>query len=169
MTTPENFSEFVSASSHRLLKAAWLLTGDAGKAEDLLQTVLAQAWRRWARIASAHPEAYVRRMLYHTYVTWWRRRWKAETPTAVLPDMVDGSDLAMSVVERDAVMRALAALSRQQRAILVLRYLEDLSVSETAALMGCSESTVTTQTSRALRAMRAAPQLQQVSSKGARL
>jgi RNA polymerase sigma-70 factor (sigma-E family) len=139
-----------------------------GRAEDLLQTVLARAWRRWGRIGSAHPEAYVRRMLYHMYVTWWRRRWNAETPTEALPDSAGGTDPAVSVAERDAVVRALAELSRHQRAILVLRYLEDLSVSETARLLGCSESTVTTQTSRALTAMRATPHLQQMASKGAR-
>ena len=168
MTAPEGFTEFVSASSHRLLRAAWLLTGDAGRAEDLLQSVLAKAWRRWGRIGSANPEAYVRRMLFHTYVTWWRRRWKAETPTAAVPDLAHEADPADGVADRDVVTRALAGLSRQQRAILVLRYLEDLSVAETAHVLGCSESTVTTQTGRALAAMRAAPQFQQLRAREVR-
>ncbi len=159
MTAPDGFTEFVSAGSHRLLRAAWLLTGDTGRAEDLLQTVLAKAWRHWGRIEPANPEAYVRRMLFHTYVTWWRRKWKAEVPTAVLPEVVGDADPADGVAERDAVTRALAGLTRQQRAIVVLRYLEDLSVAETAQLLGCTESTVTTQTGRAMTTMRGSIEL----------
>lgn len=160
MSAPDGFTEFVTASSHRLLRAAWLLTGDAGRAEDLLQTVLAKAWRHWTRIEPGAAEAYVRRMLFHTYVTWWRRRWKAEAPTAELPERARPGDLAGEAADRDALGRALARVSRQQRAILVLRFLEDLSVAETAELLGCSPATVKTQTSRALATLRADPHLQ---------
>lgn len=83
---PDGFAEFVAVRSAALLRSAWLLTGDAGKAEDLLQTVLAKAWRRWPNIADGGaPEAYVRRALFTTYVSWLRRRWRAERPAAVPP------------------------------------------------------------------------------------
>ncbi|GIF67483.1 hypothetical protein Ais01nite_55180 [Asanoa ishikariensis] len=74
---PDGFTEFVAARSDALLRSAWLLTGDTGRAEDLLQTVLATVWGRWPRIvAGGHPEAYVRRVLFTTYISWWRRRWR---------------------------------------------------------------------------------------------
>ncbi len=72
--TTGGFADFVTARSAALLRSAWLLTGDAGRAEDLLQTVLAGAWRRWSTVVAAgHPEAYLRRALFTTYVSWWRR------------------------------------------------------------------------------------------------
>lgn len=156
MHSPEGFAEFVQARSPSLLGAAWLLTGDGGKAEDLLQTVLARAWRNWRRIQhDGNPEAYVRRMLYTTYLSWWRRRWRGEVPAETLPDKPARGDLAGESVNRQALRRALDRLSPRQRAVLVLRFLEDLSVAETAALLGCTAGTVKAQTSRALAAMRA--------------
>ncbi|MEV0570381.1 sigma factor [Dactylosporangium sp. NPDC050588] len=84
---PEGFAEFVATRSHVLLRAAWLLTGDAGRAEDLLQTALARSWQHWDRIAvGGSPEAYVRRVLYTTYSSWWQRRWRGELPSATPPD-----------------------------------------------------------------------------------
>ncbi|MCM4080708.1 SigE family RNA polymerase sigma factor [Paractinoplanes hotanensis] len=166
MTAPDGFTEFVSARSHRLLKAAWLLTGDAGRAEDLLQTVLAKAWRQWGRIESGNAEAYVRRMLFHAHASWWRRRWRGETPAEALPDRAAIGDLAGEAADRDVVLRALGQISRQQRAIIVLRYLEDLSVVDTAAVLGCSEATVRTQTSRALATMRTDPHFQGCRTEG---
>ncbi|MFG2055285.1 SigE family RNA polymerase sigma factor [Micromonospora sp. NPDC048930] len=157
---PEGFAEFVTARSGALLRSAWLLTGDAGLAEDLLQTVLARAWRRWDRIAAGGaPEAYVRRALMTTYVSWWRRRWRVETPTASMPDPVAVGDVSGELAARDALQRALAGLSRQQRAVVVLRYAEDLSVEQTAEVLGCSPATVRVQAHRAIRALRANPQL----------
>lgn len=151
---------FVAASSARLLRAAWLLTGDAGRAEDLLQSALAKAWRRWRTVSVNNPEAYVRRILYTTYVSGWRRRWRTEVAAPPPAELAGHGDVAEEAADRDAVRRALARLSRQQRAVLVLRYAEDMSVAETATVLGCSEATVKTQASRALAAMRADPQLQ---------
>lgn len=159
MSAPEGFTDFVANTSHRLLRSAWLLCGDAGRAEDLVQTVLAKAWRQWGRIGPGNPEAYVRQMLFHTYVTWWRRKWRAEVPADRLPDRAQPGDVAGDVATRDALNRALARISRQQRAVLVLRFLEDLSVVDTAEVLGCTPATVTTQTSRALAAMRTDPHL----------
>ena len=160
---PDGFAEFVAARSARLLRFAWLLTGDAASAEDLLQTVLAVTWRRWDRITEGGAvEAYVRRALVTTYVSWWRRRWRGETPTAAVPERAAGTDVPADLAVRDALRRALAGLSRQQRAAVVLRYAEDLSVVQTAEILGCSPATVRVQTYRAIRALRADPQLQTV-------
>jgi RNA polymerase sigma-70 factor (sigma-E family) len=157
---PDGFAEFVAARSGALLRSAWLLTGDIGKAEDLLQTVLAKAWRRWSAIAETGAvEAYLRRALFTTYVSWWRRRWRAELPSATPPDRAGAGDVATEAANRDAVRRALARLSRQQRAVVVLRYVEDLSVQNTAELLGCSTGTVRVQALRALRSLRADPDL----------
>ena len=152
MRAPDGFAEFAQARSAALLRAAWLLTGDGGRAEDLLQTVLAQAWRDWRRVSrDGNPEAYIRRMLYTTYLSWWRRRWRGEIPSAAPPETAAPSDQAEL---RLTVRAALARLSPRQRAVVALRFFEDLSVAETAALLGCTEGTVKTQTSRALAALR---------------
>jgi RNA polymerase sigma-70 factor (sigma-E family) len=161
---PDGFAEFVAARSAALLRTAWLLTGDAGRAEDLLQTALAATWRRWRQVAAgASPEAYVRRAIVTAYLSWWRRRWRGEVPTASPPEPDLGStaapDLAAEVAARDAVRRALARLSPQQRAVVVLRYVEDLSVADAADVLGCSQATVKVQSHRGLRALRADPDL----------
>lgn len=159
---PPGFTEFVTGRSPALLRSAWLLTGDAARAEDLLQTALASAWRRWGRIDD--PESYVRRTLFTTYLTWWRRRWRAEVPASTPPERPAGGDHAAETANRDAVRRALARLSRQQRAVVVLRFVEDLSVADTAALLGCSAATVKVQSGRALATLRADPTLKPIDS-----
>jgi RNA polymerase sigma-70 factor (sigma-E family) len=153
---PEGFAEFVAARSHVLLRAAWLLTGDAGRAEDLLQTALARSWQRWDRIAKGgNPEGYVRRVLYTTYMSWWRRQWRGELPSAAPPDRAGAEDVAAESAARDGLRRALARLTRRQRAVVVLRYVEDLTVVETAELLGCSAGTVKTLAFRGLETLRA--------------
>jgi RNA polymerase sigma-70 factor (sigma-E family) len=168
---PGGFAEFVAGRSAALLRTAWLLTGDAGRAEDLLQTALAATWRRWRQVAAGgSPEAYVRRAIVTAYLSWWRRRWRGEVPTASPSDAVGAAtvpgfgsnaaaDVAAEVASRDAVRRALARLSPQQRAVVVLRYVEDLSVADTAGLLGCSPATVKVQSHRGLLALRADPDL----------
>ncbi|WP_432827154.1 SigE family RNA polymerase sigma factor [Dactylosporangium sp. CA-092794] len=153
---PEGFAEFVAARSHVLLRAAWLLTGDAGRAEDLLQTALARSWQHWDRIAKGgNPEGYVRRVLYNTYMSWWRRQWRGELPSAAPPDRAGAEDLAAESAARDGLRRALARLTGRQRAVVVLRYVEDRTVAETAELLGCSAGTVKTLAFRGLEALRA--------------
>jgi RNA polymerase sigma-70 factor (sigma-E family) len=158
---PEGFVEFVATRSDALLRSAWLLTGDTGRAEDLLQTALTTAWRHWRAIERAdHPEAYVRRVIFTTYVAWWRRRWRSELPSGELPDIAGRQDVASDVATRDAVLRSLSRLSRLSRAIVILRYIEDKPVDEVAELVGCAPATVKTLASRAMNALRNDPQLQ---------
>ncbi len=150
MDRRESFEGFVAARSGPLLRTAYLLTQDRQLAEDLLQTSLAKAWSSWSRIHRS-PEAYVRRILVNTYSTWWRRRWNGESPTEDLPEVVhhDRDTSAMSELRV-----ALARLPKRQRAVIVLRFFEDLSESETARMMQCSVGTVKSQTSKALAKLR---------------
>ncbi|GIH10184.1 hypothetical protein Rhe02_82510 [Rhizocola hellebori] len=151
------FEEFVTTRSSRLMRVAVLLTRDHALAEDLLQTALARTWSVWKRI-DGDPEPYVHRVLANTYNTWWRRRWHAERPTDLLPEHGEpGGQLAVD--ERDAVWRALNRLTRQQRAVLVLRYFEDLSEAEVAQALGISAGAVKSHASRALTKLRLDPQL----------
>lgn len=159
------FEEFVAARSSRLLRTALLLTRDRGVAEDLLQTALTKAWFAWSRI-SGDPEPYVRKVLVNTYASWWRRRWNGETPAETLPEVV-GRDAHGDVDERDAVWHALGRLPKRQRAVVVLRYYEDLSEAEVAGLLGCSVGTVKSQASKALAKLRIDADLQSPVDHGA--
>jgi RNA polymerase sigma-70 factor (sigma-E family) len=122
-----DFDDFVLSCSTRLLRTAYLLTRDHGRAEDLVQTALAKAWLSWSRIDS-DPTAYVRKTLINTYATWWRRRWNDERPTGELPDPGYDEDRTAT----HDLWVALGRLPRGQRAVIVLRYFEDLSEAETA-------------------------------------
>lgn len=153
------FEAFVAARGPRLLRTAWLLTGDAHLAEDLLQTTLARVWPKWPRIAGEHPEAYIRKTLVNTYTEWWRRRWRGEVPHAELPDAPAGPDERPNdpfarVDLEQSLAAAVRALPRRQRAVVVLRFFEDLSVAETAATLGCAEGTVKSQSAKALKTLR---------------
>jgi RNA polymerase sigma-70 factor (sigma-E family) len=151
----EAFSDFVRGRSPDLLRSAWLLTGDWHTAHDLVQAALERTWPRWGKRID-HPDAYVRRVMLTTYLSWRRRRWTAELPTAELPETggaAEPSDLRLSL------LAALATLTRQQRAVVVLRYFEDLSEAETAVALGCSVGTVKAHASRGLQQLRAMPGL----------
>ncbi|GAB3199438.1 SigE family RNA polymerase sigma factor [Nocardioides hungaricus] len=151
------FDAFVAARGDALWRSAWLLTGDGHLAEDLVQAALAKSYAAWDRIGDAGGfEAYVRRTMYTTYVSWWRRRWNGERPTERLPEATEpGPDLEL----RRDLLAALATLPRGQRAVVVLRWFEDLSERETAAVLGCGVGTVKSQASRALAALRSSPAL----------
>jgi RNA polymerase sigma-70 factor (sigma-E family) len=152
----ESFEAFVAARSAALLRTAVLLTGDRHLAEDLVQTALARTWPRWSRL-DTNPEAYVRRTLVNTYASWWRRRWNGETPTDALPDRAQpaGADADAAYDLR----QALTGLPRRQRAVVVLRYFDDLTEAQVAAALGCSVGTVKSQTSKALAKLRVDPAL----------
>jgi RNA polymerase sigma-70 factor (sigma-E family) len=149
------FLEFVHARAGSLSRTAYLLTGDVHLAEDLLQTALARTAARWPQVlAGGRPEAYVRRALVNEHISWWRRRKGAvEVPSEALPD-AGVTDFAGTAVRRIALERALARLTPKQRAVIVLRYYEDLSEAETASLLSCSVGTVKSQTSHALGRLR---------------
>ncbi|MEQ6899796.1 SigE family RNA polymerase sigma factor [Nocardioides sp. YIM 152588] len=153
-----DFESFVAARSQALLRTAYLLTRDHALAEDLLQTALSKAWFSWHRIET-HPEPYVRRILVTTYASWRGRRWNGERPTEVLPETADRADGAAAVVDRHDLAGALARLPRRQRAVVVLRFFEDLSVAETADALGCSTGTVKSQLHKALAHLRIDPAL----------
>jgi RNA polymerase sigma-70 factor (sigma-E family) len=142
----EDFEEFVAARQQALLRTAYLLTGHRQDAEDLVQTTLIKAVPHWQRI-SGDPEAYVRRILVRENVSRWRaRRWREVSVEAHREVARDDEDVAGRV----ALHEALGRLAPRQRAVLVLRYFEDCSESQTAELLGISVGTVKSQTRDAL-------------------
>lgn len=154
----EDFEEFVRARSPSLARSAYLLTGDVHRAEELLQEALARAAQRWSRItrSGADPEPYVRRILYTRAVDSWRRKRVTEDLRA---DPAQAHE-AISAVAQDAIAEgwvrrmvlreALMRLTPRQRAVLVLRFFEDRTETESAAALDCSVSTVKSQTRHAL-------------------
>jgi len=146
------FEAFVQARSGRLLGTAVLLTQDRALAEDLLQTALAKAWFAWSRV-DGDPEPYVRRIVVNTYMSWWRRRWNGEVPAQELPERA-GVDFHAGSDARHDLGAALARLPKRQRAVVVLRFYEDLTERQVARLLGCSVGTVKSQTSKALAKLR---------------
>jgi RNA polymerase sigma-70 factor (sigma-E family) len=160
----DDFRAFVMARGAALSRSAYLLTGDHHLAEDLLQVALSRAAGRWKRIAEGDPEAYIRRTMVHERISIWRRRrYLVEVPTS--PD--SGPELSRSapdgtngVVSRLALERALDRLPPRQRAVIVLRFFDDLTEAATATALGCSVGTVKSQTHDALARLRAlAPEL----------
>ncbi len=151
-----DFDGFVGSRSPALLRTAYLLTRDRALAEDLLQTALVKAWSAWHRVDD--PEPYVRRVLTTTYLTWWRRRWRGETPTDELPEQPH-ADHGDAAADREDLWAALGRLPRRQRAVVVLRYYEDLPEAQVADALGISVGTVKSQTSKALAKLRVDPSL----------
>jgi RNA polymerase sigma-70 factor (sigma-E family) len=150
------FDAFVVAHGGSLARSAFLLTGDRQLAEDLVQTALAKVSLRWDRVAAkGHPGPYVRATIVRTAIGWRRRRWTGEVPVGVLPEQLDG-DGTGAVDARDRLRRALLVLPARQRAAVVLRFYEDRSETDVAALMGCSAGTVKSQTAKGLARLRVA-------------
>ncbi|MEV6971398.1 SigE family RNA polymerase sigma factor [Hamadaea sp. NPDC051192] len=151
--TGQDFDEYVRAAWPRLVRSAWLLTGDWYRAEDLVQTVLARAYGHWQRIRDNAPDAYLRSMMATTHLSWWRRRWRGEVPHDAVPEPSSqrpSDDLDL----RATLAAALQQLPRQQRAVLMLRYHADLTETATAHVMGISVGTVKSYTARALHGLR---------------
>ena len=152
---PESFDDFVVARGRALLRFAYVVSGDAYLAEDLVQEVLARLHRRWDKVvAMQHPEAYVRTSIVRQFVSWRRRRSAREAILAEVPEPGALADPHQGVLARDQMWRLLARLPRAQRAVLVLRFYCDLPDDEIAALLGCGESTVRSRASRALARLR---------------
>jgi RNA polymerase sigma-70 factor (sigma-E family) len=164
---PDGFEAFVAARGDALHRTAYHLTRDHALAEDLVQTALAKAWSAWRRI-EGEPEPYVRKIMVNTYSSWWQRKWRGEQPTEELPESpagTTGDRPASDPEDRDALIRALAALPRRQRAVVVLRFVEDCTERQTADLLGISVGTVKSQAAKALAKLRVDPHL---SPEGAR-
>jgi RNA polymerase sigma-70 factor (sigma-E family) len=154
---PADFDAFVARRAKVLWRAAWLLTGDHQRAEDLVQTSLAKAYPHFARLGGDEAfEAYLRTTMYHTYLSWWRRRWTGEVPAEVRAGTTSEPDVAL----RYDVVRAMAELPRQQRAVVVLTYFEDLSHPRAAEVLGVSVGTVKSTLARALATLRVSPRLE---------
>ena len=155
------FEQFAISRLPSLLRYAVVLTGDRELAQDVVQEVLARAQVRWRRILAADvPEAYVRRMVLNEYLSW-RRSWAARNVHSVGERLVDLDDArggvrdhAQRVVDADELWARLAGLGRKQRAVLVLRYYEELDDESIADLLGCSPVTVRSHASRALKHLR---------------
>ena len=149
----QDFSEFVTARSGELLRLAYVLTADPHAAEDLLQSALTRAAAHWGRIHTA-PEAYVRRIIYREQVSRWRRgARRPETTVAQVPDRPAQDQVGEAEARLD-LRHALLALPPGKRAVLVLRYLEDLPEAQVADILGCSVGTVRSQAHKAIGQLR---------------
>jgi RNA polymerase sigma-70 factor (sigma-E family) len=167
MAEPDDFREFVSSSSPRLLRAACLLTGgDRATADDLVADTLARVYLAWPRIRSDDAFAYARRTLVNRHLDWRRLlRRRAETLTSDVPERAArGSDHSHRVAQRDSLMRSLGRLTRRERAVVVLRFFLDLSEEATAAELGVAVGTVKSTNARALAKLRVSPDLAGVHS-----
>jgi RNA polymerase sigma-70 factor (sigma-E family) len=151
----QDFREFVVGQWHSLLRTAYLLTGDRGDAEDLVQSALVRVHRNWQRIERRDaPVVYARRVLVNLNASVWRRRMRLrEQPAAQVPERA-GADATEAHALRDELWRACLRLPPRQRAVLVLRYFEDLSEAETALTLRISVGAVKSQTSRGLDRLR---------------
>ena len=153
-TAEDAFRAFVTARSAALLRSAYLLVGDRGKAEDLLQVTLLKTYVRWRRIKDpAAAEGYVRRAMVNTATSWWRGRPYRERPVDTLPEHSDTDEIAARI-ERDAMWQHLQGLPAKQRAVVVLGYYEGMSEAEIAETLNISRGTVKSHTSRALGTLR---------------
>lgn len=150
----EQFTELVHAAWPSLYRTAYLLLGDPAEAEDLVQTALAKTYAHWGKVRDvAAAPGFARTTLVNTASSWFRRRsWRNERPTEVLPD--DAAASGPDETDRPTLVAALAQLPPRQRAVVVLRFYEDLDVAATAAALGCSPGTVKSQTSDALAKLR---------------
>ncbi|WP_079065685.1 SigE family RNA polymerase sigma factor [Streptomyces olivochromogenes] len=155
------FAPYATAAWPRLVRTAHLLTGDLREAEDLVRTTLARVRARWRRIPRDDVDFYVRRSLVRTHLGRTRRRRAARLLMPLLPERARRA-LPVSVAavgRRDALGRALAALSARRRAVVVLGHWEGLGQAEIAQLLGCSAGTVKAHARRGLAALRAHPSL----------
>jgi len=154
---PPGFADFVASRYSSLARSAYLLVGDRGSAEDLVQSALVSTFGAWGRLLAVEAaESYTRTTMVRLAGRWGRRRWRGEIPADQIterPDPADHSSTADGAVD---VRVALSRLPMQQRAVLVLRYFDDLSEAETARILDCSVGTVKSRASRGLATLRTA-------------
>jgi RNA polymerase sigma-70 factor (ECF subfamily) len=152
---PLAFERLVRLRGPALVRTAYLMTGDPFLAEDLVQAALTKTYLRWGRLRHEDAaEAYVRKVMMSLAGRWWQRKWNGERPTEVLPEAPAATDDYAVVDERAATRALLMSLAPRQRAVLVLRYYEDLPEREVAEVLGMSVGTVKSTTSKALARLR---------------
>ena len=153
LSPPPDFRAFVDARWPALVRYAYGLTGDRGHAEDVVQVALERTWRRWRHVQADKAEAYVRTVIARLVISRWRARRLTEVPLdrGGSPTR-DGPEEAHAV--HDVLWRELAALPPRMRAVVVLRFVEDLTEEQTARTLGCSVGTVKSQTARAMARLR---------------
>jgi RNA polymerase sigma-70 factor (sigma-E family) len=151
-----DFPAYFTASWPRMYRTALAIAGDAASAEDACQAAFAKAYASWSRVCAAdHPDAYVRRMVVNEVLgtrrsAWWRR----ERPHAEVGEPPPRPSFEDGVADRSTLWDAVGGLPPRQRAVIVLRYYEDLSEEQIAAALGCSRGTVKSQASAALANLR---------------
>jgi RNA polymerase sigma-70 factor (sigma-E family) len=149
----DSFPAFMAAALPSLLRFGYVLTGDPHRGEELVQSALVTTYRRWRHLRHEEPHAYVRRAIVNAHTSLWRRH-RREAPLPEGFDLPARSDGVTRYDDVDQVLRALRVLPPRQRAVIVLRYYDDLSEAEIARTLGCSPGTVKSQASRALRTLR---------------
>ncbi|MFC4334865.1 SigE family RNA polymerase sigma factor [Salininema proteolyticum] len=151
----DEFRDYVEARSAGLHRIAYLLSGDWSTAEDLVQTALTKTYLSWSRIRDRESiDAYARRVLYNTNVSWWRKRSNREQPVDRFPDRGAADDFTEELARREYMWKQVATLPKRQRAVIVLRYYENKTDKDIAAFLGVSLGTVKSQASRALASLR---------------
>jgi RNA polymerase sigma-70 factor (sigma-E family) len=155
----ETFRDYVVARKAALLRTAYLLSGDRHRAEDIVSTAVVKLYTSWRKTyVVENLDAYVRRIVVRVWLDETRRPWRREHPADLLPDVAadpsSGDVIAGAAVYRADLRRLLAQMPARQRAVLVLRFYDDLSVEQTAGILGCSESAVKSLTGRALDSIR---------------
>ncbi len=151
VTEPDRFREFMQLRYGDLLRTAFLLTGSTHAAEDLVQTALLKVYKRFHTIEDPYP--YLRRTMVNQHINLWRRIGSRELLSVFTPDPAE-PDISAAFVQRAELLEALGQLPSKMRAVLVLRYWEDLSEADTAAALGCSLGSVKAQASRGLARLR---------------
>jgi RNA polymerase sigma-70 factor (sigma-E family) len=168
VTRSRDFAVFVRQRSAPMLRTAWLLTGgDWALAEDLAQAAFSEVWLHWTRVSAMEaPAAYAHKVMLNTFLSWRRRRWTGEISTercVVSPATTGGF---ATVDTRESLRHALCQLTPRQRAVITLRYYEDRSEAETAAILGCGVGTVKSQASKAIAKLRKHPGLADIMTGG---
>lgn len=169
----EEFQSFVIGRWPRLMRTAFLLTGEQHAAEDLVQTTLEQVYVAWRRVGAADdPEAYVRRVMINAHARKHRRRLKEflapKDDSGLTHELPDRGDRIAQADDRSALLTALAQLPPRQREAVVLRYWEDLSESQAAEAMGCSVGAVKSNAAKGIAKLRAIPGLAEIVTNGGR-
>src|SRR5690242_8103532 len=150
-----SFEDYVAARGAALIRFARVLTGDAHRAEDLVQEALARAYLRWSQISRAdHPDVYLRQAVVNASRSWWRRPTNREEPRDHPIEARAHGDIDAEAAERDAMWRRIQQLPHRQRAVVVLRYYEDLDDATIARVLDCKPATVRSHAMRALNTLR---------------